>query len=434
MTEAISMSVQGITVRYIYSACVVTTTPDVRILHDPWFTEGIYDGSWFHYPEVIDPILAIGDVDLIYVSHIHPDHYDNLFLKRYFARYGLKEVIIADHKPNHLAGKMRGDAIAASVLAGPKKIGNTTIEILPHKTGSVYDIDSAIVLRYFDGRRQHCVVNANDIVFDDAMLEALQDNAREVDILLCGYTGAGPYPQTYFDLEDPRLMLAADAKRQDFFERYKRLTRAMNAKANIPFAGKYILGGKLAQLNDHRGVADATEVLALDDRAVVLADCGGEINTADLRPSAARTERYSASDMARRAAELRPRKMDYERLIHAEEIHQLPIKRLLMAAARRAAKDSECDADYFFVFRLPDRQLAILNANRAAESPISFVDAEAALPQPRSEIDIDARYLFGLLTNVYHWNNAEVGSQYNTRRTPDEFNLKAQSFLNFLRV
>ena len=57
----------GITVRYIYSACVVTSTPDVVILHDPGFTDGIYDGSWFQYPKVEKPLDSIGDVDLIYV-------------------------------------------------------------------------------------------------------------------------------------------------------------------------------------------------------------------------------------------------------------------------------------------------------------------------------------------------------------------------------
>jgi len=49
----------GITVRYIYSASIVTSSKDLRILHDPWFTEGIYDGAWFHYPTVKDPIRSI---------------------------------------------------------------------------------------------------------------------------------------------------------------------------------------------------------------------------------------------------------------------------------------------------------------------------------------------------------------------------------------
>lgn len=32
-------------VRYIYSASVVVETLDVRVLSDPWFTPGTYDGS-----------------------------------------------------------------------------------------------------------------------------------------------------------------------------------------------------------------------------------------------------------------------------------------------------------------------------------------------------------------------------------------------------
>jgi L-ascorbate metabolism protein UlaG (beta-lactamase superfamily) len=93
------MSGHGITVRYIHSACIVTWTKDVRVLHDPWFTEGIYDGSWFHFPVVSDRIRSIGDVDMVYISHVHPDHYDLAFLKKYFEIYGNKEIIIADHQP-----------------------------------------------------------------------------------------------------------------------------------------------------------------------------------------------------------------------------------------------------------------------------------------------------------------------------------------------
>ncbi len=212
------------------------------------------------------------------------------------------------------------------------------------------------------------------------------------------------------------------------------MTGSLNAKVNIPFAGKYLLGGRLAVLNKYRGVADQTEMLALDEKAVVLADDGGEINTAELKPSAVRTQRYDASNMERRENEITGQRMDYERLISVEEIHQLPLKRLLISAARRAIKMSECETDYFFVFNLPGNETAKVNANKFAECLVDFSGNSTELPQPRSEIVIDPRYLFGLLTNIYHWNNAEVGSQYNTRRTPNVLNRKAQSFLNFLSI
>lgn len=426
---------QSISVRYIYSACIITTTPDITILHDPWFTEGIYDGSWFHFPKIERPLDSVGNSDYIYVSHIHPDHYDRDFLKKYFSKYGVKKVLIANHNPNHLAGKMRADGIVPTILEEKLTIGNTTIEIVPHKTGSISDIDSAIVIKYKSSEdKTHCVVNANDIIFDDFMRNKLKDVAKDIDILLCGFTGAGPYPQTYFDISNPQLLNEASSKKAVFFERYKTLISKMNAKVNIPFAGKYILGGKLAMLNQYRGVADPVEVLSFDKNAIVLADNGGEINTSTLAASKVRVTKYKEEDIESKIKDVKKYKMDYERLIAEEEVSQLPLQRLLFSATRNAISKSECDEDYFFCILLPDKQYAVINANKKSEKHLTFTDSIDKISAPRSEIIIDPRYLFGLLTNVYHWNNAEVGSQYATRRTPNTLNRKAQSFLNYLSL
>jgi len=428
-------SSESIKVRYIYSACIVTSTPDVSILHDPWFTEGIYDGSWFHFPKVLDPVESIGDVDIVYISHIHPDHYDSLFLKKYFAEYGVKKVCIANHSPNHLAGKMRADGINPTILSTPLEIGSTSIEIIPHKTGSISDIDSAMVLKYRSSAdKTHCVVNANDIIFDDEMRQKLKNTAGDVDILLCGYTGAGPYPQTYFDLSSDQLVKEANNKKVSFFERYKALVDTIDATVNIPFAGKYVLGGRLAGMNEFRGVADPVEILEFDNKAIVLADNGGEIDTKYFIPTQVRTKMYDEIEKVQRMEEIKSAKMDYERLISEHEIGQLPLKRLLILASRNALNKSECEDDYYFCFNLPTVGICVLNANKNRSESVTFFDELASLPVPRSEIIIDPRYLFGLLTNVYHWNNAEVGSQYETRRTPNVLNRKAQTFLNYLTI
>src|SRR5262249_11927237 len=160
-------------------------------------------------------------------------------------------------------------------------------------------------------------------------------------------TGAGPYPQTYFDSDDPQLKIEAEKKKRAFFERYRSMTTALAARLNMPFAGKYLLGGKLVGLNEYRGVADAVEVLEIDPRAVVLADAGGEINTADLVPTKVRTSPYQKAELDAAYRRIAPFKLDYERLVPVEETHQLPLKRLLAAAVRKAVARSECDVDYF---------------------------------------------------------------------------------------
>ena len=385
---------------------------------------------------VPDPITLIGDVDLVYVSHVHPDHYDPIFLRKYFAVHGTKEIIIADHQPNHLAGKMRADGFNPTILKDAHTIGSTVIRIIPHRTGSISDIDSAIVVNYFDGTRKHSVANANDVIFDDDMIGVMKENAYAVDVLLCGYTGAGPFPQTYFDLADPQLPREAEKKKQAFFERYLRLGAALKPKVTVPFAGQYLLGGKLTRLNSYRGVADPTEILAIDKSAIVLADEGGEISTSTLQPTRVRVTAYSKADMNSRELEISGYKFDYERLISESEIYQLPLRRLLIAAAKKATEKSECTEDYYFVINLPGDNLAIINAKPKADRLIEFSKPSKLhqLPEPRSEITIDPRYLFGLLTGVYHWNNAEVGSQYETRRYPNILNRKAQAFLNYLVI
>jgi hypothetical protein len=124
--------------------------------------------------------------------------------------------------------------------------------------------------------------------------------------------------------------------------------------------------------------------------------------------------------------------MDYERLISPQEIHQLPVKRLLRSASQRAKSMSGVDFDHFFCIGLPNNETAVVNANRAAADTLRFVRSGDPLPTPRSEITIDVRCLFGLLTGIYHWDTADTGSQYFTRRVPNVFNRQVQYFLNFL--
>jgi UDP-MurNAc hydroxylase len=431
----ISKIQEFISVRYIYSACIITATPDLVILHDPWFTEGIYDGSWYHFPKVENPINSIGNVDAIYISHIHPDHYDKHFLKSYFKQFGEKIILISNHNPNHLKNKMLVDGFKPTVVDKPFVIGKTSIEIIPHKTGSDSDIDSAIIIKLSTAENgQQCVVNANDVIFDDKMIKDLKSAAGEVDILLCGYTGAGPYPQTYFSIDDPQLLIEANKKKNNFFQRYLKLTESIGAKVNIPFAGKYVLGGRLACLNPYRGVSDPVEILKFDKKAVVLSDNGGSINTFSLEPSSSRTSCYDGESVKLRISEISNSPMLYEQLIPESEIYQLPLKRLLNTAVKNATYKSECVSDYFFVISLPNDERALINANKYSATPFSIIKINEVLPSPRSEIFIDPRYLFGLLTNVYHWNNAEVGSQYLVRRTPNELNRRAQTFLNYLCI
>ncbi|HEX2880430.1 MAG TPA: hypothetical protein VHO25_12940, partial [Polyangiaceae bacterium] len=276
------------------------------------------------------------------------------------------------------------------------------------------------------------VVNVNDNDFHADMVGQIRDyGGPNPEIALLGYTGAGPYPQTYYD--DPCvLMQRAAEKKLEFFRRYRIMRDAINPKVAVPFAGKYWLGGKLVDLKAFRGVADAVEVLEFDDRAVVLADGGAaSIDTATLQPTAVRTQGYEPESIKAFLESIRSAPMDYERNFRSLSTQRVPYRSLLLRSYENALKRSMCQSDYYLGVVLSDC-VFVCNAN-ANNSQYWFRTDMVGL-EPRSEVRVDLRYLFGLITRVYHWNNAEIGSHLTVQRVPDVFDRTAQHFLDFFYV
>lgn len=210
------------------------------------------------------------------------------------------------------------------------------------------------------------------------------------------------------------------------------MREALAPRVAIPFAGKYVLGGRLAALNDVRGVADAVEVLEFDPAAVVLDDGGdASIDTESLVPTRVRTAPYPESAIRDFLHTIAARPMAYEAFMLPEAVPLLPIRRLAEKAYANALRYSTCRRDHYFCLAIHDQWL-VLNANRERPSLELLTDVKSL--SPRSEVHADLRYLFGLMTGVFHWNNAEVGSHLRVRRHPDVFDRDAQGFLNFFTV
>lgn len=425
----------SIKITYIYSACIVIETPDVRICCDPWFTDGAFDGSWYLYPPIEDPIALIGKVDYIWISHIHPDHYDPVFLHKYLEVYPETRILISNFKQNFLQKKMIADGFDSEIL--PESflaIGQSRVYGIPREDGSISDVDAALVVQYVeleingsDKNKIHTVVNMNDCQYDAKLISRINAIAPNPDIALIAYASAGPYPQTYYENELHRMSVAEDKKR-DMIERHLELRNAINPKITIPFAGLYVLGGKNWHLNKYRAVPDACDVPG----GVVLWE-SGSIDTETLKPDFMRMSPLNPDEMERFCESLQYKEYDYEAFPDLE----YPIKRLMSKAYINAKAKSELHEDYYFCIKYKNEWLTI-NATRLLlqDDPNYMYQVLPSVKhlEPRSEITVDPRYLFGLLTGFFHWNNAEIGSMYMTHRVPDVHNRAAQNFLNFLVV
>jgi UDP-MurNAc hydroxylase len=421
-------------VQYISSACLQIETSDTSILTDPWFSQGIFVGSWFSFPR-IDPFDYIKEPDYIYISHIHPDHYDPDFIHQLFERFGKKPILIPDMEKNYLFYKGKSDGLDLTPIRS-FKTGNTSLFIEENDTGSISDIDSALIVH--DDLSHQSLLNLNDCVFNRSHAEKLQSIIHgftdELDIIALGYTGASPYPQTYYDVDKERELLIqkADEKKQRGFDRYTYFTNFFNAKHHLPFAGEYLLGGSKVELNEFRGVADAFEVKGFDPKALVFHPGGG----IDLNSGHTNLERnlgYSAAQISDRLSEISSTQMDYEQDLLID-FNKINFSRLMKTAALNAQKKSEIKSEYSFIFSITEndviRKKFLFICSSETLNEISVNDQISA--DTYSEIIIDYRLLFGLITGLYHWDNADIGSAYLTRRKPhDNFDRSVLGFLNF---
>ena len=308
------------------------------------------------------------------------------------------------------------------------------------------DIDSAIIVS--SKKLKKSVLNINDCIYNKIHFEKILNLKNklntEISLFCLGYTGAGPYPQTFYSpiIEQDILIKKATEKKNNFFERYKKAIQEIPSAKRLPFAGKYLLSGELSILNQFRGVADALEVKEFDDDAIVLDDSGNSFfDLEEMNSSNERSEfyRYPINQFNNR---------DYLwRTILNFNPSKVLLKRLLFQSIKRAHLKSECDENFFYSFYIYDNfeelkkiwlikepqnsyQLIItFNCNKNT-NPFE-TNSE---PKIHSHLFIESKALFAVLTGLTHWNNYDVGSVYQIRRKPDIYESNMVTYLNFLSV
>ncbi len=417
--------------KYIYSACAVIETPDIRIASDPWFTPGADIGSWLHYPPLDkNPINIIGEVDAIYISHVHADHYDPIFLRQYLEVYPKVRFFITNGALGLLARRMTIDGFKFEQFE-TKKVKNTEIHIIPCESSEL-DHDTACVVTHGN----QSIVNMNDNHISPKQIEkicATCPNGRPTAALL-PYTGAGPFPQTYYFESEIEQNQAAEQKKQQFLGVYSEYIDRLNPEVAIPFAGKFVLMGPLARHNNLRGYADAVDVLNIPkykDASIVLEDNGkGILNLENMKATAVRTKPYDLAKMNDYIAKYPFPGYHYEQEFKFLDNRPLPLLNLLKVAYKRALERSPTNFDYWVCLRTKLDSPAFV-FNTCKNQGVSLVNDITSL-KPRIEVEIDPRLLFGILTGYYHWEEMDGGSHTMTRRVPMDFRIEVYDFLRYL--
>lgn len=223
------------------------------ILCDPWVNPA-YFASWFPFPDNSELDWdALGDVDYLYVSHLHKDHFDPQNLSAHVNKDAV--VLLPDFPVPDLRRELeklgfdRFFETTDSVkhrLSGPK--GELDVMIIALRAPADGPIgDSALVVD--DGATT--VFNMNDARPVD--LDVLHADFGQVDVHMLQYSGAIWYPMVY-DMPERAKEAFGVQKRQRQMDRCRQYIAQVGATWVIPSAGPpCFLDPELRALNDDHG-------------------------------------------------------------------------------------------------------------------------------------------------------------------------------------
>ena len=441
-------------ITYHNSACVAIEDQDVKILCDPWLINGEFYGSWAIYPPYDFKSSEFEDIDYIYISHIHPDHFSiqtlsslnkkipilihkfhSSFLKNNIEKLGYEVIEIEHNKRINLKGNIFINILAAD-NCNPEICSKVFGCGLAEKTFGSTSIDTMCVI----DNNEQVIVNTNDCPFEIGQNAAqlIKNHYKNIDFLFVGYSSAGPYPQCF--RYDEKAM---KSKKQDVIKKFLLQTESylnlFKPKFYMPFAGKYVLSGKNWKLNSQRAIPEiddavnylqsSTNINQKNSKCVLLNQKSNfDISTSE------KSEPYlsvNANDKSSYIESVLSKiKYSFEEIeVGMEEILKLVPKCYQRFEFKR--KSMEFTTNTIVLILIENEKFLAIPFDGSGWRLISKNQIKDY--SKYVIMTLDKRLLYQLLKGpkFAHWNNAEIGSHIFYERKPDIYERGLYYCINF---
>lgn len=438
------------------SSTVGIISENFKLLCDPWLVDGEYYGSWSHYPpyNLDENIDEINSYDAIYISHIHPDHcsektlkkiskdipiyilsYHSKFLKFKLEKLGFNVNEIHNFESKSLSRNFKIKIISAD-NCDPELCYkfNGCANIL--EKNETQQIDSLALIEVDNIK----ILNLNDCPYDLAKstFGKILKNS-EIDLLMLGYGGAGPYPQCFQNLSHDEKITEADSKRDSFLNNASKFINDLNPKYFLPFAGTYFLTGRLSSLHDLRGVpsidyaSDYLQKKIITKSKCIKLNVDDYLNLNNFKTSKEYTPYDEKEVQEYMNTVLSKKKLSYELddEVNNDEIFSL-VKKAHLRYVKKI-KELNIKLESNILIKVFKKYIFINNK----ENKVSLIDQDEIRSMNNYVIyDLDVKLLKRILMGpkYAHWNNAEIGSHINFFRKPNVFDRKIYNSICYLHI
>lgn len=215
-------------IKFLSHASAIVESNGIKLLMDPWLIGSCYWRSWWNYPPVSKNDINDLNVDAIYITHVHWDHWHGPTLKKLFDKDTL---IITHNEPN----KRSVDDLRTMGFKNIKllkhgenfKLGD--IQITPYQFGLFLN-DSALVIETPEMK----LLNANDCKIAGSSLKSIIKKHGPFDFALRSHSSANDRVCYSITGED----FSFDDK--DHYSRsFALFMEAVNPRYAVPFASNH---------------------------------------------------------------------------------------------------------------------------------------------------------------------------------------------------
>ncbi len=413
--------------KFIGNACgIFYGNKGTKILCDPWINDGVFEGSWFHYPPLKTKIEDLYKIDAIYISHIHPDHFDD----RFFSFPKDIPIIILNEGPNFLKKNLIRKGYSNLVeIKDNESVTFKEFKITMFKpfVGHIFEesllgnlIDSAIVLQ---DDLSTCV-NFNDNTPDLNSCVKLNKKFPNIDLAMLNYNAAGPYPSCFDNLSENEKKSENKRILKRNFDHLCNIIPFLKPKAILPFAGSYILAGKNNFKNQYLGTTTWDECADylmenLKTNTYVLCLREGDIFNLERMKSNKEYKRIDTQEMDTYIKKIKNVKYVYEEDCEPNlDILRQDIFDAKSKLSERL-KNFKLNIKSKVYLKFENELIKILDGSDSSKKLIC---------------SMDNRLLRRILDKKSHWNNAEIGAHINFFRKPNKMDPDAHTSLSFFHL
>lgn len=417
-----------------------------RILCDPWFVPGAFDGSWWQWPPLKTQPEELTEYTHLYISHIHQDHCDPYTLRR----LPNKDVpVIILKRPEQFLKRCIQSCGFHNFIeledrhTCPLGLWSTTITMYGAFTPNAF-IENAEVPNIIDtsivvSNRTSTVFNANDNVPTAKACQEIVERHGPIDVALLPYSGVGPYPSSYENLSYEQKLKAAKEKKHKYLQRLRQNALVLQPKIVVPCAGQMILGGRQMHKNKVIGIPSPQTAYQTLKQAGFSAALLNEGDTLDTETLAVQRSKFSHRVTKTALRSMQRARYWWEDAFGVPKEEMIELLPLLQTARNRLWQHQErynYKSDWWVGIRVEEVPAWTYAFSLSDNSKVFKEKTEGFLQSEKKLLraTVPYGYLTAILTRHCHWNNAYHGCHIEWYRKPDDYHPEIQTLLSFFHL